>query len=175
MLLAKSENATIDEVLRKMLVDQFESSECYICGDASATVQCSNSQCTRAFHIVCGEKSHCLSKYIEPFDSYCHEHHRLFEKPYPSWTCQSCLEKFGNENPVDCIHSCCDQGWYHRQCIRKQAHFSGDNMKCPSCGAYGEDRNKFQKHIRKRGVFIPNRSALYPLSLKKGNNCVHKQ
>lgn len=163
--MAKSKGLSIDDVLQsgKQMIDEFESSKCYICGESYATVMCCNAECARAYHIVCGEKNHCLFEYIEPFNSKCHEHHGIFDKPYPSWTCQTCTGEFGDEHPIDCINSCCDQGWYHRQCIRKQAYFSGDNMKCPSCGAMEEERAAFQKLIQTRGVYIPKRSALYPL------------
>lgn len=153
---------------------EFESSICFFCGEAHATVKCTNKSCSRSFHVVCGEKNKCLFEFVEPFDSYCHDHHRLSDshsnKPYKLWTCQTCYEHLGDNEAIDYINSCCDQGWYHRQCIRKQAYFSGDNMKCPSCGEKGEDRRAFQAQVQAQGVFIPKRSALYPLSMAEKKN-----
>lgn len=159
------------EILKntEILQKEYESSNCYICADKNATVFCAVPNCQRAFHVICGEKEHCLMQYAEPYDAYCSEHHGLLETPSASLECRSCLELFNEQerSPVDFIPSCCYQGWYHRRCIRKQAYFSGDNMKCPSCGYKGVDRANFQHFIQTRGVYIPKRSALYPLQLEK--------
>ncbi|XP_055322528.1 PHD finger protein 7-like [Sitodiplosis mosellana] len=182
LLLTKSRG--IDDVIEngEIQLKEFDTSICYVCNEKNATVFCSAKNCQRAFHVVCGEKKHCLMKYVEPYDAYCDEHHGILEIPPASWECQACWESFGqpehenNRSPVDFIPSCCRHGWYHRRCIRKQAHFSGDNMKCPSCGAMGDDRATFQRFVQTRGVFIPKRSALYPLHLdEKKKNLAEKE
>lgn len=158
------------------LLKEFESSICYVCMGNNATISCSVQNCQRSFHLVCAEKKHCLIQYVEPYNAFCDEHHGLSEIPPMSWKCQTCWEQFKKENnqrkrsPVEYIPSCCRHGWYHRQCIRKQAHFSGSNMKCPSCGEKDEQRAEYQRFVQTRGVYIPNRSALYPLQLDKKKN-----
>lgn len=165
LLFTKSVGALSDDSAQANALETFKTSLCYVCGKGYATVICSDSECTRAYHVVCGEANHCLFKYIEPNNSYCHDHHKLIRVPSKSWKCQICYEIFNELNPVQCVPSCCGHGWYHRHCIRKQAYFSGQNMKCPSCGEYGEERAAYQTLVRERGVYIPDRSALYPLQL----------
>lgn len=174
---------SITEILEnsEILLNEFESSICYICNEKNATILCTARDCQRAFHVVCGERFHCLMEYVKPFDAYCDEHHGLVEIPPVSWECQACWELFETgeqeqkRSSVDFIPSCCRHGWYHRRCIRKQAYFSGSNMKCPSCGKIGDDRASYQQFVQTRGVYIPNRTALYPLQLDKKKKLAEKE
>lgn len=82
LLLAKSKG--IDDINEngEILPKQFDSMVCYICNDKNATVLCSTRDCQRAFHLVCGDKSHCLMKFVEPFDAYCDEHHGKVKRAF---------------------------------------------------------------------------------------------
>lgn len=176
LLLAKSNQVSIADILANdgIQLKEYESSVCYVCHEKNATVFCCVQDCQRAFHVVCGDKEHCLMEFVEPYNAYCDEHHGLLEKPPASWECAACWDSFNEQSPVEVILSCCRRNWFHRRCIRKQAYFSGENMKCPSCGETGDDRASFQHFVQRRGVHIPNRSALYPLEVDDENKVAKK-
>lgn len=134
---------------------------CFYCKKPNATVQCKHedTKCKRYFHVVCGMQYKCLFEFEGVFNSYCHEHVEITEE-YPIhsnwWHCQICTEEMGNYHPITSIPSCCNQGYYHKFCMQQHALSAGSVTKCPSCG---KDAEKYQKYLRMRGIYCPEKDA----------------
>lgn len=78
----------------------------------------------------------------------------------PKEQCIICLEKFSNYNPINVIEAdCCHGGWFHKKCLMEFANSSGYFFKCPLCNNVDD----FIKFVQSRGVFIPQRDALWEL------------
>lgn len=132
---------------------------CTFCRRKYASVKCSQKNCDRWWHVVCSVDNKCLSIFDEEFNSYCNKHAKIKEK-YPkhqnSSKCQICAEPLGDYNPITSVPSCCNQGYYHRDCMQRHANSAGYLAKCPSCG---RDADGFRKFLRTRGIFCPDKDA----------------
>lgn len=129
---------------------------------------CSHANCPRYYHVACGVKNKCLFEFYDEHKSFCHRHVEIKEKfaQHENWQkCFICDESMGEYNPITSIPSCCNQGYYHKECIQKHALSAASVTKCPSCGntAKAEDYRQF---LRSRGIYCPIRDAsMYNLLL----------
>lgn len=72
----------------------------------------------------------------------------------------------GSHNPVSSLQMiCCSSGeWFHKQCLKEQAHQLADDFACPKCS----DVDAFRENVLMNGIFIPNNNviALYTSAIE---------
>lgn len=61
----------------------------------------------------------------------------------------------GEFNKHTSIPSCCNLGWYHLECMQKNAIHSAIAMKCPSCGDNHREYSEFLK--TNYDIYVPKR------------------
>lgn len=144
--------------------DKCASTKCVYCDCASASIQCKHKSCKKTFHLTCGVQNGCLFQFTDAFSSYCGQHHRSIIKDKQVKghdKCMICWELMGDYNPITSIPSCCNQGWFHANCIRKSAIEAGYLFHCPMCG---NQNDAYLVMIRKRGIYVPERDATWELT-----------
>lgn len=135
--------------------------KCYYCDEKDATIECAKKSCMRNFHLICGVKNNCLFEFLDTYASYCHDHYSIKDDdPKDPSMCFICHEELGAYNPLEWIPSCCRNGWFHADCMRRSALSAGYLFKCPLCGYLKEE---YIRRIRMRGVFVPDRDASWEL------------
>lgn len=135
--------------------------KCCYCDEQAASIECCVKSCKRNFHLICGVKNNCLFEFIDNYASYCNDHHAIEdENPKDPNICFICHEVLGAYNPLEWIPSCCGNGWFHADCMRRSALSAGYFFKCPLCGYAKEE---YIRSVRKRGVFVPDQDASWEL------------
>lgn len=137
--------------------------KCAYCKKRSASVWCDrNTQCKRFFHVSCGMKNGCLFQFSDAYQSFCERHHNIDDsertKHDEHSECYICFEPLGAYNPITSIPSCCDQGWFHRNCIKEAAIKIGLLLHCPLCG---EDKEGYRQFVASRGIYTPHQDAAW--------------
>lgn len=141
------------------MCNAYSKTRCCYCQERRATVRCCVPKCRRKFHFICGTRRKCLNKFIDPYQSYCHEHAQIKEKNYKhsaDSTCQICSDKMGKYDVFTSIPSCCNDDYYHKECMQKYAIKFGLLAKCPSCR---KDADGYRKFLSIRGIFCPEKDA----------------
>lgn len=139
---------------------------CFYCRKGSATAWCCDRRCRRFFHVACGMKNNCLFKFRGEFVSFCDRHHDIdnsghyIHNQYDE--CFICWEPIGEYNPLTSIPSCCNQGWFHRNCMKQAALVSALELHCPLCGY---DKRGYRKLARDHGIFVPHQDAAWERSV----------
>ncbi|XP_065605755.1 PHD finger protein 7-like [Cyrtonyx montezumae] len=143
-------------------VEQTEETNCIVCGKMGASITCAHTGCDRSFHLPCAWEGECVTQYFDAFRSFCWEHRPLQEVqavPVPESTCIMCMDPVGDSISYSTmVCPCCQQAWFHRACVQKQALCAGIySFKCPLC----RDRVSFFKDMRILGIRIPVRGPIW--------------
>lgn len=115
--------------------------------------------CSRRFHYKCAfDSERCSLKFHDQYYAMCPSHTiKCRLKPKDDATCVICLMELEPLTICGQINlDCRPHIWMHRNCAIQLADSRGYAFQCPVCG----ESKKFQKYIRLRGVFIPQRDTL---------------
>lgn len=144
------------------------STKCVYCNQNSASIQCKYKSCKKKFHLVCGVQNGCLFQFTDAFSSYCNQHHGIKDEQVDQHDkCMICWDPMGTYNPITSIPSCCNQGWFHANCMRKSTIQAGYLFSCPMCGVKNDE---YSDMIRKRGIYLPDRDATWELTQNAYNS-----
>lgn len=98
-----------------------------------------------------------MLQFIGSFDSFCHVHHGIETASAVHSiedNCILCSDSMGVYHPIKSIPLvCCNNGWCHKDCLKKKAFAANDELNCPLC----QDEDAFQVHLLMNGIYIPNR------------------
>lgn len=133
--------------------------KCIFCEGNAASIKCHIKSCSRRFHFKCAfDSEKCSLKFHEHYHAMCPSHTiRCRRKPKNDEPCIICLMELGPATICGQINlDCRPHMWMHRSCAIQLADSRGYAFQCPVCG----ESKKFQKYIRLRGVFIPQRDTL---------------
>ncbi|KAJ8291118.1 hypothetical protein GJAV_G00021600 [Gymnothorax javanicus] len=139
---------------------------CGVCKKKGASIGCSIKSCRKAFHLPCGIKEEFVFQFTDRYPSFCREHRptqsQALLSPISSpLSCSVCL------GPIEPVLSysvlkcpCCHSGWFHRDCIQRQAHSAAMFFfKCTICS----NKEQFQQEMLRLGIHIPERDASWEL------------
>ncbi|KAG1671432.1 G2/M phase-specific E3 ubiquitin-protein ligase [Nymphon striatum] len=134
--------------------------KCYYCKKKGATVGCCSRNCRRAFHLTCGLDADSMHQFFGTFCSFCAQHRPQQEivgnGESSSVNCPICLNSVEVAISSSSIRSpCCNNSWFHRICIQKQALNAGYFFKCPMCN----DQEIFQEEMLRYGIYVPQQDA----------------
>ncbi|XP_038073520.1 uncharacterized protein LOC119741723 [Patiria miniata] len=138
---------------------------CFYCHKKTATIGCSLSLCKRSFHFNCGVKNEALFCFFDAFLAYCRDHRpqqdvKVSESDPATVTCPICFEDV--EAQVSC-HTlktpCCNNTWFHRNCVQRQALSAGYFFRCAICN----NQEQFQIEMKKFGIYIPEHDASWEM------------
>lgn len=145
------------------LVKLHRTTPCRYCKKKSASIRCAIKGCTRYFHLTCGVTNDCLNIFDNKFESLCNIHVNIKEKyeiHSDFWKCQICFDPMGDYNKITSIPSCCNQGYFHKNCMQKHARAAGLLLKCPCCGNQkGEDGVEYRHFMQQRGIYCPEKDG----------------
>ncbi|XP_054087449.1 uncharacterized protein LOC105219514 isoform X3 [Zeugodacus cucurbitae] len=129
---------------------------CCYCNKNTANISCSNKDCQRTFHFICGINNGARNQFVAPNRSYCHRHVKVPKyRPKASEYCCICYEKLLGESsrfkPATMLRApCCRHVWFHKLCLQTFAHSAGNSFRCPVCN----NTNTFLNAMRYWGVFV---------------------
>ncbi|NWT02586.1 G2E3 ligase, partial [Mionectes macconnelli] len=110
---------------------------CFVCSKMGAAITCWMRGCGRSFHLPCASQGECVTQYFGLYRSFCWEHRPqqpLQAHPEQKRTCSICLETLDNERAFKImVCPACQDAWFHRNCIQKQAFHAGISFCCPCC------------------------------------------
>ncbi|XP_039959870.1 uncharacterized protein LOC120774351 [Bactrocera tryoni] len=135
----------------------FNTRNCCYCKKKIANISCSQRDCQRTFHFICGLKNGARNQFVAPFLSYCHCHVKLPKsRPNANEICCICRDKIfkgtNKFNPAKMLRSpCCRNNWFHKLCLQTYAHSAGDLFRCPVCN----NKDNFLIFMRYWGVGVP--------------------
>ncbi|KAH8238153.1 hypothetical protein KR032_000407 [Drosophila birchii] len=136
--------------------NRFALVKCTYCPRLGANLSCSHEGCQRSFHTKCGVKNLAVLQYGGRFDSYCEQHvpdNRI--RPGPDENCVLCLAPIvadGKDfSPALAFQApCCQNGWFHRECVQVLSIATTYYFKCPLC----RNENQFAE-VATFGIAIP--------------------
>ncbi|KAL7744812.1 hypothetical protein ACLKA6_007106 [Drosophila palustris] len=133
---------------------------CYYCKRTGANIGCCKINCRKTFHTYCGIKNGAQNQYTGTFKSFCNLHIDSYrERPTAQVKCAICMEQLIGEREsfsfAKYIHGkCCNNGWYHRDCLQRYADSAGYFFKCPLC-----NDTKHFRSVALWGISVPDRDA----------------
>lgn len=143
----------------RKLCKAYAKRRCSYCPKKRATIKCCAPKCNRVFHVICGIRHKCLNQFYGQYQSFCHSHAEINEKPYkhaPDAECKICFEPLGEYDKFKSMPSCCNDDYYHKKCIQQHAVKCGLLAKCPACG---NDPDGYRKRLSLRGIYCPIKDA----------------
>lgn len=96
------------------------------------------------------------------FPTYCKQHKRVGqneEKQLDGDLCSICFENVDKKDIRSILIPCCQNSWFHRNCIQSYANSSGVLFKCPLCG----NNTNCISQLKKLGIFFPIKDANWEL------------
>ncbi|XP_002055642.2 PHD finger protein 7 [Drosophila virilis] len=133
---------------------------CCYCHKAGANIGCCKPGCRKAFHTPCGLNNGSQNQYVGTYKSFCNIHIESYtERPKARERCVICFELLVKPgNTFSCtkyMHGkCCNNGWYHKDCLQHYANSAGYFFKCPLCN----DTERFRS-VAYWGITVPDRDA----------------
>ncbi|XP_049656065.1 PHD finger protein 7-like [Accipiter gentilis] len=130
---------------------------CFVCGEMGAAITCGEKGCDRSFHLPCASRGECVTQYFGLYRSFCWEHRpeqALKAKPGQNSTCIVCLGPVEDKKSYHTM-ACpaCQQAWFHRSCIQKQAIHAGVCFCCLHC----RNQDRFVMEMLAMGIRISKR------------------
>uniref|UniRef100_A0A8D2ZN33 G2/M phase-specific E3 ubiquitin-protein ligase n=1 Tax=Scophthalmus maximus TaxID=52904 RepID=A0A8D2ZN33_SCOMX len=139
---------------------------CCSCKKKGACVGCNVRSCRKTVHFPCARKEKFVSQFTGLFPSFCPYHsptqsHSVSSDLSLPQSCSVCLdiiEPVLSHSVLKC--PCCHAGWFHRECVQRQAHSAGlFFFRCTLCS----NKENFQEEMLRMGIFIPERDASWEL------------
>ncbi|XP_031640227.1 PHD finger protein 7-like [Contarinia nasturtii] len=136
---------------------------CTFCKKGGANISCCDRKCRKAFHLPCAIQNDCRFEFFDQHLSFCNTHHGIKKSTMPHDhrdECVICNEPMGEYNIIQSLQTpCCrSKSWLHKFCIQKSVLIAGAyHSKCPLCN----DTKTFCDWLKKRGIFIPERDAVW--------------
>ncbi|XP_049656057.1 PHD finger protein 7-like [Accipiter gentilis] len=130
---------------------------CFVCGEMGAAITCGEKGCDRSFHLPCASRGECVTQFFGLYRSFCWEHRpeqALKAKPGQNSTCIVCLGPVEDKKSYHTM-ACpaCQQAWFHRSCIQKQAIHAGVCFCCLHC----RNQDRFVMEMLAMGIRISKR------------------
>ncbi|KAM9787488.1 G2/M phase-specific E3 ubiquitin-protein ligase isoform X1 [Syngnathus typhle] len=139
---------------------------CCACRKKGACVGCNVKSCRKTVHFPCGRNSGFVSQFAQNFPSYCPNHSpsqsaSVSSNPSPPQSCSVCLDAIDGDLSYGVLKCpSCRAGWFHRDCVQRQAHSAGlFFFRCALCNNKGE----YQREMLRMGIYIPERDASWEL------------
>ncbi|KAH8280776.1 hypothetical protein KR054_011146 [Drosophila jambulina] len=148
---------------------------CSYCDRLGANLSCCHAGCKRSFHTKCGVDNLAVLQYGGSFDSFCAEHvPERDSRPGPGERCVLCLASIvaaGKDfSPALAFQPpCCQNGWFHRDCVQAQSISTTNVFRCPLC------RNeRIYANVAMFGIAIPEWRYSLPNPPAANPNRVHR-
>ncbi|XP_071800741.1 uncharacterized protein [Asterias amurensis] len=135
--------------------------KCGYCSQPRATVGCSVQNCRRGYHFNCGFKKEAIFLFFDTFLSYCVDHRPQQVAPtnpcsQSSVTCPICMDEVEAKVSNHTLKTpCCNNTWFHRTCVQRQALSAGYFFRCAICN----NQTEFQDEMKRFGIYIPEHDA----------------
>ncbi|KAH8238271.1 hypothetical protein KR032_002106 [Drosophila birchii] len=119
--------------------NRFAMVKCTYCPRLGANLSCSHEGCKRSFHTKCGVKNLAVLQYGGHFDTFCAQHvPQRRNRPGSGENCVLCLGPIvgigKTFSPALAFQApCCQNGWFHRDCVQDQSNATTYYFKCPLC------------------------------------------
>ncbi|XP_036398859.1 G2/M phase-specific E3 ubiquitin-protein ligase [Megalops cyprinoides] len=140
--------------------------KCSLCKRKGASVGCSIKSCRKMVHLPCGIKGEFIFQFTGLFPSFCRKHRptqtlTLSSRISPPGSCSVCLDRIEPVLSYSVLKCpCCHSGWFHRDCIQRQAHSAAMFFfRCTLCS----NKDLFQQEMLRLGIHIPERDASWEL------------
>ncbi|XP_064537067.1 PHD finger protein 7 [Drosophila montana] len=133
---------------------------CCYCRKAGANIGCCKPGCRKTFHTHCGLNNGSQNQYVGTYKSFCNIHTESYpERPKAKEICVICFDLLVKPGNTFCctkyMHGkCCNNGWYHKDCLQHYANSAGYFFKCPLCN----DAERFRL-VAYWGITVPDRDA----------------
>ncbi|XP_034489857.1 uncharacterized protein LOC117793602 [Drosophila innubila] len=133
---------------------------CCYCHKGGANIGCCNMSCRRTFHTYCGIQNGAQNQYTGTYKSFCNLHIKSYsERPKAQVKCAICMDPLiGERESFSCTKyiqgKCCNNGWYHKDCLQRYADSAGYFFKCPLC-----NNSKQFRLVALWGITVPDRDA----------------
>lgn len=138
---------------------------CAGCKKPGATIGCCDRLCKKAFHLPCSIQRNSLNLFFGDFRTYCNDH-KPFCEPHlcvgeqTTPACCICLVNVDLFDPyITLSPPCCKNGFFHKECIQRQAITAGYFFKCPLCN----NVDAFKTEMLNLGIYIPEQDAAWEL------------
>ncbi|XP_033634861.1 uncharacterized protein LOC117296095 [Asterias rubens] len=135
--------------------------KCVYCSQPRATVGCSVQNCRRGYHFNCGFKKEAIFLFFDTFLSYCVDHRPQQVGPtnpcsQSSVMCPICMDEVEAKVSNHTLRTpCCNNTWFHRTCVQRQALSAGYFFRCAICN----NQTEFQDEMKRFGIYIPEHDA----------------